>query len=103
MPPSTTRPSEVVDRHRQAIRDIVRRHDGVNPRIFGSVARGEDTATSDLDLLVDHGAERALSLFDLASIDLEVGALLNIPVQTLTPASLPPKVRAIVEREAIPL
>jgi len=79
------RPSAVVQRHRQAIRDIVQRHNGLNPRIFGSVARGEDTEASDLDLLV------------------EVGALLALPVQVVTPACLPPKVRAAVEHEAVPL
>ena len=44
-----------------------------------------------------------LSLFDLAAIDVEVGALLALPVQVVTPACLPPKVRAAVEHEAVPL
>ncbi len=98
-----SRPSAAVERHRQEIRDIVRRHNGLNPRIFGSVARGEDTEASDLDLLVDHGPERTLSLFDLAAIDVEVAALLAVPVQVVTPASLPPKVLAAAERDAVPV
>jgi len=96
-------PSATVERHRQEIRDIVRRHNGLNPRIFGSVARGEDTEASDLDLLVDHGPERFMSLFDLAAIDVEIAGLLAVPVQVVTPASLPPKVRAAAERDAVPL
>ena len=39
--------------HREAIRAIVAAHRGANPRVFGSVARGEDTEESDLDILVD--------------------------------------------------
>ncbi len=67
------------------------------------MARGEDTEASDLDLLVDHGPERTLSLFDLEANDVEVAALLAVPVQVVTPASLPPKVRAAAERDAVPV
>lgn len=39
--------------HRDEIRAIVEANRATNPRVFGSVARGEDTPHSDLDLLVD--------------------------------------------------
>lgn len=37
-----------------------------NVRVFGSVARGEETAESDIDMLVDYvpGSEKALEVFD---------------------------------------
>ncbi len=103
MPRSSLRPSVAVSQHRQAIREILLRHSASNPRIFGSVARGDDTLDSDLNLLVDHGPDRTLSLFDLAAMDVEVAALLAVPVQVVTPASLPLKVRLTAEREAVAL
>ncbi|WP_279483039.1 nucleotidyltransferase family protein [Aureimonas sp. SK2] len=47
------RPSEALERHREEVRAIVRRFDADNPRLFGSVARGEDVEGSDIDILVD--------------------------------------------------
>ncbi len=47
------RPSEALERHREEVREIVRRFGADNPRLFGSVARGEDTEGSDVDILVD--------------------------------------------------
>jgi predicted nucleotidyltransferase len=37
------RPSEACRQYRETIRQIVGRHRAANPRIFGSVLRGEDT------------------------------------------------------------
>ena len=45
------RPSHRVERHREAIRSLAREYQAASPRIFGSVARGEDQPGSDLDLL----------------------------------------------------
>jgi predicted nucleotidyltransferase len=44
------KPSEAIAIHREKIRRIIANFGGTNPRIFGSVARGEDTERSDLDL-----------------------------------------------------
>jgi predicted nucleotidyltransferase len=53
-------------RHRDEVHAIIRRHRAENPRLFGSAARGEDKAESDLDILVDpaHG----MTLFDRGKI-----------------------------------
>ncbi|MDX3911282.1 MAG: nucleotidyltransferase family protein [Sphingobium sp.] len=94
------RPSVLFDRHRSEIRAIVERHKGSNPRVFGSVARGDDKPGSDLDLLVDHKPGNIMSLFDLSAINCEIEDLLGLPVQVLTPASLAPNIRVVAEREA---
>jgi predicted nucleotidyltransferase len=47
------RPSEALERHRDEVRAIVKRFGADNPRLFGSVARGEDVEGSDIDILVD--------------------------------------------------
>ena len=47
------RPSEVLRENRELILSIALLHRTENLRVFGSVLSGEDTETSDLDLLVD--------------------------------------------------
>ncbi|SRR5690554_2526544 len=72
-----------------------------NPRVFGSVAHGEDHAESDIDLLVD--VAPGTTLFDLAEAELALGRLLDGEVQ-LTPASgLRTRLRGRVLAEAVPL
>lgn len=55
-----------------------------NPRLFGSVARGDERPGSDVDLLVDIPA--GTGLFALACCQAELEALLGVPVD-LVPAS----------------
>ena len=54
------KPSEALNRHRVDIRRIVAANKAVNPRVFGSVVRGEDAEGSDLDILVDPLPETSL-------------------------------------------
>src|ERR1700743_3718542 len=60
-------PSRVLAEHRLEVLDLVRARGASNVRVFGSVARGEDTPSSDVDLLVDFPAGTSL----LAVIGLE--------------------------------
>ncbi len=50
-------PSAAVERHRQEIRDIVRRHNGLNPGFSAPGRAAKTLKASDLDLLVDHAGE----------------------------------------------
>ena len=95
------RPSLVLDLKRSAIREAANRFRVVNPRVFGSVLRGNDEDGSDLDLLVD--ALPGATLFDLGGLQVELESLLGIHVDLLTPADLPPKFRAKVLAEAQPV
>jgi len=95
------RPSEALQRHREAIRRIVESHRTRNARVFGSVLRGEDTEESDLDLLVDPTPET--SLFDLGAILMELEQLLGVRVDVVTPNGLPEKFRARVVAQAEPV
>jgi len=81
------RPSVALNLHRDRIREIALSHRVTNPRVFGSVLRGDDTDDSDLDLLVDPTAET--SMFDIAKIMVELKELLGIKVDVLTPRALP--------------
>lgn len=72
-----------------------------NPRVFGSALRGDDTDSSDLDLLVDPTA--GTTLFDLGGLQDELERLLGVRVDVVTPNDLPPKFRGSVLAEARPV
>jgi predicted nucleotidyltransferase len=95
------KPSELLARHRDAIRQVVAAHHARNPRAFGSTIRGEDTEASDLDLLVDPDA--GMTLFDIGAIRWELHELLGISVDVVTPRALPESFRAEVIAEAVPV
>lgn len=99
--PTRMRPSELVQAYRPQIRAILARYRVANPLVFGSVARGTDTADSDLDLLVDPTAET--TLFDIGAIRLELRRLLDVPVDVVTPNALPEPIRERILAEAAPL
>jgi uncharacterized protein len=92
-------PSAVVERNRDDIRRIVLSHRATNPRVFGSVLRGDDTVESDLDLLVD--PVPGTTLLDLGGIQVDLEALLGVPVDVVTPGDLPRKFRDRVLQEAM--
>ena len=95
------RPSDALHNHRDAVRLIVARHRGLNPRVFGSSLTGRDTEASDLDLLVDPTPET--TLFDLGAMRLALRSLLGVPVDVLTPEALPDRWRAQVLAQAVPV
>jgi predicted nucleotidyltransferase len=95
------RPSEILPQHRETIRQLVLKAGMANPRVFGSVARGEDREGSDLDLLVDPAPET--SLLDVAGLQIEIEQLVGIKVDLLTPRALPLKFRSRVLLEAEPV
>lgn len=69
--------------------------------VFGSVARGEERAESDVDLLVD--TVPGASLFDLARFGMDMELLLDRPVDVVVRDALDPKRDAAMIAEAIPL
>jgi len=95
------KPSQALERHRSDIRQIVERHRARNARVFGSVLKAEDDEDSDLDLLIDATGET--TLFDLGAIQYEVGQLLGIRVDVLTPGGLPDKWRDRILMQAQPV
>ena len=95
------KPSVALAQHRLSIRRIVESHRASNTRVFGSVAQGTDSESSDLDLLIDPSAET--TLFDIGAIRHELIQLLGMPVDVLTPQALPEKFRAAVLAGAVPV
>lgn len=96
------RPSEVLNKNRQAVREATKRFNAANPRVFGSVARGEDGPDSDIDILVD--ALPGSTLLTLGGLQYELEQLFKgIKVDLLTPGDLPEMIRSRVLSEAKPL
>jgi predicted nucleotidyltransferase len=84
---------------REEILRLAASHGASNIRIFGSVARGEAGANSDVDLLVEF--EPGRSLLDLAGLELDLQDLLGCKVDVGT--QVREIIRDRVEREAVPL
>jgi predicted nucleotidyltransferase len=72
-----------------------------NLRVFGSVARGEGHARSDVDFLVD--MEPGRSLFDRGGLQYELERLLGRTVDVVTERGLKARIRDRVLQEAVPL
>lgn len=79
---------------REAVNDILSRYGGTSPRIFGSVARGDASAESDIDLLVDLVHEGGNELLRVAGISEELTHLLGTRVDVVTPSLLRGEVSA---------
>jgi predicted nucleotidyltransferase len=96
------RPSEVLERKREAVIAAIRGCDKVaNPRIFGSVARGDDVEGSDIDFLVD--ALPGASLFDLGGLQYRLEEILGVRVDLVLTSELPRFFRDRVLSEAVTL
>lgn len=72
-----------------------------NLRVFGSVARGEEDSTSDVDFLVD--MDPGKSLLDLGGLLMDLQELLGRSVDIVTERGLKSRLRNRVLEEAVPL
>jgi len=93
---------EAIKIKREEIRHIAEQHGATNVRLFGSVARGEAHASSDVDLLVDVEAAQTSSWFPIGLI-LDLEKLLGRRVEVVTERALNKDLRESVLREAVPL
>ena len=83
------------------IKAIARRHGAANLRVFGSFARGTETLSSDLDLLVDF--EPGRDLLDLVGLKQELEKRLGIRVDVVTEQGMSPYLRSRILEQARPL
>ena len=91
----------IIQAHREDILRIATRYGAYNVRVFGSVARGDADAGSDVDLLVD--LEPGRSLLDLGGLLMELQDLLMCDVDVITEKGLRPRIRQYVLDEAVAL
>ena len=95
------RPSTRVHQHRATIRTIVADHHARAPRVFGSVARGDDQPGSDVDFLVEFTEDA--SLLDEIGLRLALTDLLQVEVDVVAADALHGAMRERVLREAVPV
>jgi predicted nucleotidyltransferase len=86
---------------REEILEIARRYGASQVRVFGSVARGEANAESDIDFLVKFEPTR--SLIDQALLKQDLEALLERPVDVVSENGINPLLRNRILSEATPL
>lgn len=90
-----------VTQNRREILSILEKYGMSNVRIFGSVARGDESAESDIDLLVDLDA--GAGLLAIARGQRELENLLEVRVEIVPAADLKPGVAAAALADAVPL
>jgi uncharacterized protein len=86
---------------RDEIIEVARARGASRVRVFGSVARGDATAMSDVDFLVD--LEPGRSLLDLGGLLMDLQDLLQRDVDVVTERGLRPRVARRVLADAIEL
>ena len=92
---------EVLDQHRAAILRVAAAHGASNVRVFGSRARGDGSAESDIDILV--ALERGRTLLDLVRLKRELQEITQHGVDVVTDNGLSPILRNEILSQAVAL
>jgi uncharacterized protein len=92
---------DLLGARRDEVLRLAAKHGARNVRIFGSAARGEADATSDLDFLID--LEPGRNLLDMGGLLMDLQSLLGRPVDVVSEKGLRPSIRARVLGEAVSL
>ena len=95
------RKSQPVIPFRQEVLHLARQHGVQRVSLFGSLARGEATESSDVDLLID--MEEGRTLFDLIAFKLAVEERLGCQVDVVSRNGLSPYLEQYILAEEIPL
>lgn len=69
--------------------------------VFGSVARGEARADSDIDVLVDLDQDRPLGIFEYARLKIYIGEILDGAGDVVNRRTLKPLLRDGILRDAV--
>jgi predicted nucleotidyltransferase len=82
---------------------ILGRYAATHPRLFGSVARGDATSNSDIDLLVDLLPGGGNELLRVSGIAEELSVLLGIRVDVVAESMLRREVSSSALADAVPV
>ncbi|MGB8385858.1 MAG: nucleotidyltransferase domain-containing protein [Dermatophilaceae bacterium] len=90
-----------IARHRGALDVIMRRYAATNPRLFRSVARGDATSDSDIDLLVDLLPSAGNELLRVSGIAEELSELVGSRVDVVAASLLRGEVSSSALADAV--
>ncbi len=99
--PSSGHRLALIHRLRNRLQAAAGRHGIRDLRVFGSVARGEETPESDVDFLVDLDPDR--TLLDVIGFQQDAEEILGIGVDVAVPRMMKERVRARAMRNARPV
>jgi predicted nucleotidyltransferase len=83
------------------IEPLLKKHDVSFAGVFGSRARGEERADSDVDLLVRFNKQKGL--FELAGLERDLSESLNLKVDLVTEGGLSPLLKSEVMKDLQPI
>jgi uncharacterized protein len=92
---------EQLRERRAEILMLAEKYGAYNVRVFGSVARGEATPGSDIDLLVSFG--KGASLYELSNLWQDLKDLLGRDVNIISEGGLRERFKRRIERDLIAL
>jgi hypothetical protein len=92
---------EIIGDKRDTVLQLAAQHRATNVRVFGSVARGEATPESDVDVLVDF--QSGYTLWDTIGLAQDLTILLGRKVDVANAARLRSEFRVGILRDAVSL
>jgi uncharacterized protein len=99
--PTSTRLRAALQQHKDSMTAILDSYGATNPRVFGSVARGDARENSDVDLLVDLLPGRGNELMRVAGISEELSMLLGVQIDVVADGLLRREVSATALADAV--
>jgi predicted nucleotidyltransferase len=69
--------------------------------LFGSVARGDASSESDVDLMAEFDPERQFSLLDMVRLENRLADILGVPVDLAPARAMKDRIRERATREAV--
>src|SRR4051794_31663464 len=96
---------DILREQRTTIVETLERRGARDVRVFGSLARGDDDSSSDIDILVELHGDRSpgVELLTVLGLSEELSKALGARVEVATPRTLRAEVRDAVLGEAVPL
>lgn len=99
--PAALRLRAALEQQESRVGEVLSRYGASNPRLFGSVARGDAREDSDLDLLVDLAPGAGNELLRVSGISEELSTLVGVRVDVVAATLLRGEVSATALADAV--
>lgn len=88
---------KIIQKHLSEINQVISQNDINYLAVYGSFARGEEEADSDLDLLVSFSKSKGL--FDLVDVQDELGLILGVKVDLVTKDGISKYIKPYIQND----